>query len=139
MTSVAYSTAPQSSRQYVYENSAFPSALTGIVDENGNRYTTWAYDSTGRAISSQHAGGANLTRIAYNTDGSRTVTNALGAQELYKFTTLQGVPKVTEIDRLAAANLPAATEKHVPGLQDFLGSLDNRAIHPVAMRQQSER
>ena len=30
---------------------------------------------------------------------------------MYKFTTLQGVPKVTEIDRVATATLPAATRK----------------------------
>jgi uncharacterized protein RhaS with RHS repeats len=34
----------------------------GIVDEDDNRYATFAYDSTGRAISSQHAGGADLVQ-----------------------------------------------------------------------------
>ena len=87
--------------------------MTGLIDENGNRYITWTYDSTGRALTSQHAaGGAGLTTIAYNTDGSRTVTNPLGGQQVYKFTTLQGVPKATEIDRLATANIPAATIKY---------------------------
>src|SRR5207248_2579646 len=86
--------------------------LTGIVDENGNRYATWTYDSTGRGITSQFAGGVDLTKIAYNdTDGSRTVTNALGAQTVYKFTTLQKAPKVTEIDRLANGTVAAATSK----------------------------
>ena len=37
------------------------------------------------------------------------VTNALGQQLLYKFTTLQGVPKVTEIDRQATSTTAAAT------------------------------
>jgi RHS repeat-associated protein len=108
LTSISYPTSPVTSQTYVYENAAFPSALTGIVDENGNRYTTWTYDSTGRGLSSQHAGGADLTTVAYNSDGSATVTNPLGAQQVFKFTTLQGVPKVTEIDRLAAAGVPAA-------------------------------
>jgi YD repeat-containing protein len=47
-------------RQYVYENKTFPNFLTGIIDENGNRFATWAYDSQGRAISSQHAGGVEI-------------------------------------------------------------------------------
>ena len=73
--------------------------LTGIIDENGNHYATWTYDSQGRATSSQHAGGADLTKVAYNdTDGSRTVTYPLGAQFVYKFTTMQNAPKVTELD-----------------------------------------
>jgi YD repeat-containing protein len=46
-------------RQYSYENSNFPKALTGIMDENGQRFSTYGYDSQGRAASSVHAGGAN--------------------------------------------------------------------------------
>ena len=112
LTSVGYSTTPLTQQTYVYENTTLPSALTGIIDENGNRYSTWTYDSKGRALTSQHAGGAGLLTFTYNdTDGSRTVTNALGEQETYKFTTLQGVPKVTEIDRTASPTLPAATRK----------------------------
>ena len=79
LVSVAYNTSPQTSQSYVYENAAFPFALTGIIDENGNRFATWTYDTAGRATSSQHAGGADLTQFAYNADGSRTVTDPLGA------------------------------------------------------------
>jgi RHS repeat-associated protein len=112
LTSVSYSTTPATSQTYLYENAALPSALTGIVDENGNRFVTWTYDSMGRGLSSQFAGGADLTKVAYNdTDGSRTVTNALGGQTVYKFTTLQHMPKVTEIDQPATAGAPAASSK----------------------------
>ena len=80
---------------------AEPFALTGITDEDGNRFATWAYDAIGRATSSQHAGGADLTKVTYNdTDGSRNVTTALGLQLVYKLTLNQNVPKVIEIDRL---------------------------------------
>ena len=100
LASVTYSTSPSSSQTYVYENSSFPFALTGIIDENGNRFATWTYDVSGRATSSQHAGGAELTTITYNdNDGSRVVTNALGQQTLYQFAVMQGVPKVTQITR----------------------------------------
>ncbi len=113
LTSVGYSTSPLTSQTYLYENAALPSALTGIVDENGDRYATWTYDATGRATSSQLGAGAGLTKVSYNdTDGSRTVTYPLGQQIVYKFTTLQGVPKETEDDRLASASLPAATRKY---------------------------
>ncbi|MEO8392107.1 MAG: RHS repeat-associated core domain-containing protein [Chloroflexota bacterium] len=94
---------------YLYEDTNFPTYLTGITDELGNRYATWAYDSTtGRATSSQHAGGAGLTTITYNVDGTRTVTGPLGGQDKYTFSTLQSMPKVTRIDRLAVGSIPAA-------------------------------
>lgn len=42
-------------RTYHYENTSYPNHLTGITDENGVRYATFAYDSQGRAISTEHA------------------------------------------------------------------------------------
>ena len=133
LTSVGYSTSPPTSLTYLYENTALPSALTGIVDENGNRYVTWTYDSAGRTLSSQLGASAELTKVAYNdTDGSRTVTNPLSVQEVYKFTMLQGVPKVTEADRLASASVAAATRKftydsngYTASQTDWNGSLTN--------------
>jgi RHS repeat-associated protein len=109
LTSVSYSTTPATSLTYLYENTSLPFALTGIVDEDGNRYATWSYDSYGRSLSSQHAGGADLTTVIYDdTTGNRTVANALGEQMLYKFTTVQNVPKVSEIDRMASSTTAAA-------------------------------
>jgi len=53
LTSVQY---PDNTiRVYHYENTGFPNHLTGITDENGVRFSTFSYDSTGRAISTGHA------------------------------------------------------------------------------------
>jgi YD repeat-containing protein len=41
---------------------------------------------------------------------------------VYKFTTLQGVPKVTEIDRAASASLPAATRKFTYDSNGYMAS-----------------
>lgn len=49
---VSYSTSPVTSQTYLYENTSFPFALTGIIDENGNRFATWVYDLSSRATSS---------------------------------------------------------------------------------------
>ena len=84
-------------RYYLYEDPNFPHALTGIVDENNVRFATWAYDAQGRAILSEHAGGADRVELSYNADGSTTVTDALGAARAYGFTTLQGVVKPTSV------------------------------------------
>ncbi len=75
---------------YHYEDTNFPTALTGITNENNVRYATWEYDEEGRAFVSKHAGesGIDQTSIAFNEDGSRTVTNPLGKQTTYHFTTV---------------------------------------------------
>jgi len=52
-------------RQYLYEDSANPKGLTGIIDENGDRYATYAYDSQGRTILSEHAGSAERHTFDY--------------------------------------------------------------------------
>src|ERR1039458_10038259 len=110
LASITYSTTPTTSQSYLYENAGLPFALTAIVDEDGNRFATWTYDSTGRALTSQNGLCANLTSVSYeDATGNRTVTNALGEQETYKFSTLQGVPKVTEIDRLPTSTTAAPT------------------------------
>jgi YD repeat-containing protein len=85
-------------RQYLYENTSFVHALTGIIDENNNRYATWSYDAQGRATSSEHAGGADRVTLVYNADGTTTVTEANGQVRTFHFTTLHGVMKVTQID-----------------------------------------
>ncbi len=41
------------SREYHYEDSGFPNHLTGITDENGDRYKTASYDSSGRVVMSE--------------------------------------------------------------------------------------
>ncbi|MGH3850337.1 MAG: DUF6531 domain-containing protein, partial [Pseudonocardiaceae bacterium] len=64
-------------RAYVYEDSRFPHAMTGLFDETGSRYASWTYDDAGRALTSQLAGGASGVTLTYNT-GSTTVTDALG-------------------------------------------------------------
>jgi YD repeat-containing protein len=70
-----------------------PHALTGIIDENRIRYATYTYDAQGRAISTEHAGGADRVRLVFNADGSTTVTDALNTARTYHFQTLLGVVK----------------------------------------------
>ncbi len=60
LSTVTYATSPATHQTYLYENANYPYALTGITDENGNRYATWGYDNNGRGILSQLAGGSEL-------------------------------------------------------------------------------
>ena len=84
-------------RQYVYGNTSFPHALTAIIDENGATFASWAYEAQGRAVSSQNAGGVNLTEVAYNGDVSSSVTDADGNTHSYAFTTQFGMVKPTAL------------------------------------------
>jgi RHS repeat-associated protein len=113
LTSVTFPTSPATTVTYLYENASLPNALTGIIDENSNRYATWSYDGLARALTSGHGGSldADLVTVTYNdTDGRRAVTNALGVTDTYTFTTQQNMPKVTQISRAATSTTAAATE-----------------------------
>lgn len=84
-------------RQYVYENASFPSALTGIIDEKGARFATYAYDAQGRAVSTEHAGGTEKTAVAYTSDGTATITQPNGATRAYAFQTQFDLVKPTAL------------------------------------------
>ena len=84
------------SRRYVYENAAYPHALTGLYDESGTRYATWSYDAAGRAIRSQHAGGANAVVLDYAKGdyGAVVATDAANNKKNYAFYTVQKAPRL---------------------------------------------
>jgi YD repeat-containing protein len=52
-------------RQFVYENTSLPWALTGVIDEKNIRYSTFTYDTAGRAVSTEHAGGVEKFSVSY--------------------------------------------------------------------------
>ncbi|WP_178106713.1 DUF6531 domain-containing protein [Pseudomonas mangiferae] len=97
-----------SQKTYHYEDPIHYLALTGITDERGVRYATWAYDEQGRAISSEHAGGAEKVTLAYNADGSTTVTNEYGKQATYRFQVIQGVKRIIAIEGEPSPNCPSS-------------------------------
>lgn len=79
-------TAPDSTtKTYLYENVAFPNALTAVKDENNSVLSTWTYDAEGRATHTEENGGASAVTLVYNTDVSVTVTDALGAVRTFTY------------------------------------------------------
>lgn len=102
----------QSNRIYHYEDTRFPKYLTGITDERGVRYATWKYDDQGRAISSEHAGGVEKTSLNFNSDGSTTVTNALGKKTTYSFTDILGVRRVSKVTGEPTASCVGAYQSY---------------------------
>ncbi|KAF1705851.1 hypothetical protein CSC73_18175, partial [Pseudoxanthomonas sacheonensis] len=92
------------SRAYVYneqgytQNSSFPNAMTGIVDENGVRYATFGYNTSGSAISTEHAGGVNKFQFSFPfLNATTVVTDPFGVAHTYNFQTIQGVHKPVAI------------------------------------------
>lgn len=106
---VSFPTSPVSTVTYQYGASSAPAtALTSVVDENGNTYASWTYDAYSRATQSQLGSGANLTTFAYTDDGSnnRIVTNALGVQDYYVYYFTEGVFKPQNINRNSTSTTP---------------------------------
>ena len=112
-------------RTYHYENTGFPHALTGITDENGNRFATWGYDGSGRANSSQHAGGAEAVTLYYGSysstanEGTTGVVDAFGTSRTYYYQVAGGVARVKRDDRHRSAtsslrSTPTATSRPAP-------------------------
>jgi len=96
-------------RQYHYED-ANPNLVTGITDENGDRYKTIAYDADGRATSSGLADGTvgqstfDYTYLYDATDPRVTVTNALDKNTIYHLERQFGVSNVKSVEGVASSN-----------------------------------
>lgn len=96
-------------KQYHYESTQFPDFLTGITDENGNRYVTWTFDSNGRATSSFLGGGVDQYTFVYGASNV-TVTAPLGRQTVYTFQSIHGVKYPQSEQRTASANYSPVTQ-----------------------------
>ena len=90
-------------RGFVYESPAFPYALTGLIDEQGRRFATFAYDDIGRATRTELAEANERYDVAYPPGGGAVVTDPLGTQREFGFGTTQRKLAVT------STSLPAAT------------------------------
>lgn len=90
-------------KQYIYENPTYPYALTGIVDENGNRFATYAYDSQGRAIAENLWADPGQTvpiaqySLTFQANNITHVVDPLGQARDYQFTLAQGVAVLSNV------------------------------------------
>lgn len=93
-------------RRYHYEDGRWPQALTGITDEAGVRYATYAYDSNGRVVRTERAGGVDRVEYGYalDTGGSPTTTvtdysgpGGAATSRTYSFLDIDGVRYATQV------------------------------------------
>ena len=106
-------------RQFLYNEAAhtggtaLPHSLTGIIDENGVRFATYKYDSEGRVVSTEHAGGANKSTLAYTSAFAiTTVTDALNVSRSYGLAISHWVPRGTGVTGAACPACGAAAQTH---------------------------
>ncbi len=103
-------------RTYHYNESAHTGgtaqalSLTGITDENGERFATYKYDARARAVSTEHGQGVNRYALAYNPDGSSTITDPLNTSRTYSFQNTLGAFRNTAITGPACPSCGPASQ-----------------------------
>jgi YD repeat-containing protein len=89
-------------RQYLYEDSRFNWALTGIIDENGSRFSTYVYNTQGQVVGTEHAGGVDKYTLIFGDHYVGTTTpssqyaysaDARDVRVSHRFEATQGVYK----------------------------------------------
>ncbi|WP_157619363.1 hypothetical protein [Psychromonas aquimarina] len=97
---------------YLHENTAFPHAITKVIDANDKTYKEITYYPDGRVKSSALNAGNELIAFEYPDVNNTLTTNALGKQTTYTFTDIKGVKKVTKVQGHASANCLAANQNY---------------------------
>jgi RHS repeat-associated protein len=124
-------------KSYVYADGRFANALTSIVDESSTTLTTWVYNAQEQATSTHQAAAANAQTLVYNSTGSVTITDALGAVRTFSYSRVGDINKVTSISgsQCATCQESAATTYDTAGWvasrTDYNGNLTCYANDPV--------
>ncbi|MES9821297.1 MAG: DUF2235 domain-containing protein [Candidatus Thiodiazotropha sp.] len=84
-------------RIYHYEDPHDRHNLTGITDERGIRYASWAYDEKDRAVRSTHADQVGQVSLDFSNPGETQVTDSQGKVSIYTTEIRNGVALVTAI------------------------------------------
>lgn len=110
LVSVTYASGEptQATRTYHYNEAgqtdglSMPHLLTGITDESGQRYASWGYDERRRGVLSVHgdytSGMIDRTTLAFNSDGTSTITDSLGRTRSYSFDVHYHVARFAGLD-----------------------------------------
>ncbi|PCI80761.1 MAG: hypothetical protein COB20_02570, partial [SAR86 cluster bacterium] len=113
-------------REYHYEFADYKEALTGITDENGDRFATWTYHALGYASSSEHGVGVEKVTLDFSQLGQGlqevTDTNVFGKQTITSYAEILGQPHTTQNHRLASPSSPAATQTFTYDANGFMAS-----------------
>ena len=100
-----------SGKTYHYEDTHDLHNLTGITNENGVRFATFAYDAQDRATLSTHAGGADRIEVSYS-GGTRTVTDGRGNTTTITTVIRAGIGLAEQITGGGCSGCGGSTSKH---------------------------
>ncbi|MET0936221.1 MAG: DUF6531 domain-containing protein, partial [Luteibacter sp.] len=120
-----------SERGYIGGGTTHPHLLTGIVDETGERFASFSYDSKGRAVRSEHAAGIDAVQLGRNSDGSVTVTGPTKAVHRYRYAEVRGSRRLVGVDQPGGAGCGAAASRLEYGTDGTLSrrtGFDGRVI-----------
>ncbi|RMJ29133.1 Rhs family protein, partial [Pseudomonas aeruginosa 39016] len=82
--------------------------LTQVTNALGQVTRLGDYDERGKPGSITDANGAEKVTLAYNDDGSTTVTNEYGKQATYRFQVIQGIKRIVAIEGEPSPNCPSS-------------------------------
>lgn len=110
-------------RTYIYDDPNWPRALTGIEDENNERYATWKYYAADEKVEYEYMGELDdnnditdepeYMHFAYDPGaGKTTVTNARGKVTEYNYSLHAGVERLDTVDGLASTNCDPGTQSY---------------------------
>ncbi len=122
LQSITFPGSESPQRVFRYEDARFPYALTGVTDEVGKVFSSFVYDEQGRAIRSEHNGGAESVDVEYVDANTRRLTNALGKKATYHYADVNGVKRTSSIDGEASANCATANKGYTYDANGFIAS-----------------
>ncbi len=121
--------------EFVYNDQNNSNLITNVFNESGAEIKSWSYDALGR-LSSEIILDNIVNKIyTYNSNGTTTVTNSLGKNNIYHFETYDGVKKVTLVEGLPTASCAGANQQRVYDSNGFLVSkIDWNGIETTYIR-----
>jgi YD repeat-containing protein len=96
--------------------------LTGVTDEKNVRFADYKYNCDAKGISTEHNGGVDKALLSYNPDGSTTVTNSLGKNTIYRFSTIAGARRITKVEGQPTANCAGANQDYTYTTEGWVAS-----------------
>ena len=98
-------------------------ALTSVEDEKGNLYASFTYDTSGRALSTEHAGGAQRHELTYFGNGWTHVEDPLGTSRAFGFATSEGIARFTGANYKGGAGYGSGIKQRT---YDSVGNLSSQ-------------
>ena len=120
-----------SSKSYVYRDednigSTMPWLLTGIIDELGVRKSTFQYDTSGRPVSTENAGGVNRFTVSYATAPTATGSPAtMPVLDPLSSTRSFGMQRISDVYRVTSETRPC-------GVSGCVGNSTSTTIYDPA-------